>query len=167
MSRVILMLLLAVVSSSAVQAEIYKHIDSNGRVTYSSGSETGFNKLEPGQLPTTLSPASVDGARCPTVLASSPHSSGIDDYRAKALDYFEADIYGNARTGRISWVQLVDSFYARCIEIFKGQFYITHNRELQAYQRMLAEQMDAKEITESQWAYLIEKKLGEMRARTR
>lgn len=105
-----------------------------------------------------------DGALCPMYLASQPHSSGINDWQARELDNLETRLYIDARAGQISWVQLVDKFYARCAALIQG-YLNENNRELAAYQRVLAEKMDAKNINESEWIFLQESKLSEIRAR--
>jgi len=97
-------------------------------------------------------------------LAAQPQSSGCDDARCQQLDRLEAQLYAAARSSRIRWVQLVDTFYAKRAELFPDS---DDNgiRELRAYQRVLAEQMDGRRITESQWVYLQEKKVAELQAR--
>lgn len=105
-----------------------------------------------------------DGAFCPMFLSSQPQLSGINDSRALQLDQLEAQLYMDARTGRISWVQLVDHFYARCAELYRG-YRNEDNREFSAYQRVLAEKMDYRSINESEWIFLQEKQLSESRAR--
>lgn len=105
-----------------------------------------------------------DGALCPMHLASQPQPSGVRDWRAKELDHLEAKLYTEARSGSITWLQLVDNFYTKCAELHPG-YRDENGRELPAYQRALAEQMDNRQITESQWVYLQEQKLADMRAR--
>ena len=97
-------------------------------------------------------------------LAAQPYSSGSDDARWQQLDRLEAQLYTAARSGRIRWVQLVDTFYAKRAELYPDSD-DSGIRELLAYQRVLAEQMDARRITESQWVYLLEKKVAELQAR--
>lgn len=105
-----------------------------------------------------------DGALCPFTLASQPQSSGDPDSRAQLLDDLEARLYRDARSGQISWVQLVDRFYSQCAALYQG-YYDEDGRDLPAYQRVLAEKMDAGSIKESEWIYLQESKLSERRAR--
>lgn len=115
------------------------------------------------KIPSAPASKRSDGALCPMSLASQPQPSGRSEYVALVLDELEARLYTDARSGRISWVQLVDSFYARCADLYLG-YRNENNRELPAYQRVLAEQMDARSITESQWVYLLEKKITEIEA---
>ena len=100
-------------------------------------------------------------------LAPYPQSSGCSDTRCRELDSLEERLYSNARAGTIRWVQLVDVFYARRAELFPSVGDNSSVRELRSYQRALAEQMDLKKITESQWVYLIERKNNELNARGR
>ena len=51
-------------------------------------------------------------------LAAEPRPSGCDDARCQQLDRLEAQLYSAARSGRIRWVQLVDTFYAKRAELF-------------------------------------------------
>jgi len=97
-------------------------------------------------------------------LAAEPRPSGCDDARCQQLDRLEAQLYSAARSGRIRWVQLVDTFYAKRAELFPDSN-DSGIRELRSYQRVLAEQMDGRRITESQWVYLQEKKVAELQAR--
>ncbi len=97
-------------------------------------------------------------------LAAQPQPSRCDDARCQQLDRLETQLYGAARSGRIRWVQLVDTFYSKRAELFPDSD-DRGIRELRAYQRVLAEQMDSRRITESQWVYLQEKKVGELNAR--
>jgi len=98
-------------------------------------------------------------------LAPYPQSSGCNDDRCIALDRTEAQLYAAARMGRINWVQLVDGFYQKRAELFPSVRDTASVRELRAYQRMLAEQMDERKLTETQWVYLNERKQNELRAR--
>lgn len=105
-----------------------------------------------------------DGSTCPMILSPMPEPSGSIDYRGQQLDRLEARLYDDARSGRIRWIQLVDQFYIKCTELYPG-FHTTHLVEVSAYQRVLAEQMDNRRITESEWVYLLEKQAAEIRAR--
>lgn len=91
-------------------------------------------------------------------LAASPQSSGCSTSRCAELDQLEADLYSYARNGQITWLKLVDHFYSHRAKLYPGSFDSGGVSELYAYQRMLAEQMDNRQITESQWRYLIEQK---------
>lgn len=106
--------------------------------------------------------------QAPTLAAyPTPSGCGGNDARCRALDQAEAYLYQEARARRISWVQLVDRFYAE-----RGRQYPNTNdsygaRELFSFQRMLAEQMDQRKITESQWVYYHEQKQAQMDSRAR
>lgn len=100
-------------------------------------------------------------------LAPYPQDSGCSDARCRELDRTEAQLYAAARSGRIPWVQLVDGFYRKRAELFPSVRDDSFVRELRAYQRALAEAMDQRKVTESQWVYANERKLNELRARYR
>lgn len=116
------------------------------------------------EIPSAAASQRSDGALCPMYLASQPRSSGRGEYAALVLDDLEARLYRDARSGQISWVQLVDRFYSQCAALYQG-YYDEDGRDLPAYQRVLAEKMDAGSIKESEWIYLQESKLSERRAR--
>ena len=98
-------------------------------------------------------------------LGGYPKPSGCQTTNCLALDKFEAELYQRARSKNITWVNLVDRFYSGRAELYPNSSDGSGVSELRAYQRMLAEQMDTGRISESQWAYLIEKKAGELNAR--
>jgi hypothetical protein len=100
-------------------------------------------------------------------LAPYPQSSGCTDARCRELDNVESQLYAAARSGRIPWVQLVDDFYRKRTALFPTLSDTAFLRELRAYQRALAEGMDQRKITESQWVYAIERKVNELRERYR
>ena len=70
-----------------------------------------------------------------------------------------------AREGEIKWVQMVDGFYDLRYVIFSETSDIQEVAEIRAFQRVTAEALDRGKITEAQWAYGVEKKLGEMSQR--
>lgn len=96
------------------------------------------------------------------VLGGSPRPSGCSDQRCRALDAVEAKGYELARQKKIPWVKLVNAFYQKRAELYPNSQDSYGINELKAYQRVLAEQMDVGKITEYQWAYLIESKVGEI-----
>lgn len=98
-------------------------------------------------------------------LAASPRPSGCGDERCQALDSIEAKGYELARQKKISWIKLVDVFYQKRAELYPNSRDSYGVNELKSYQRALAEQMDLGKMTESQWAYLVEKKTAEISAR--
>lgn len=111
--------------------------------------------------------ANLLGESDPTfTLSPYPQSSGCARAECQRLDAVEARGYELARSGRITWVRLVDTFYAERDKLFPNAQEDGGTREYRAYQRALAEQLDRKRITESQWAYLLEKKMGELNARS-
>lgn len=101
------------------------------------------------------------------VLAGTPGPSGCEkrDARCKQLDEFEARGFELARTKKITWTNYVNSFYSKRTELFPKTNDGPNTRELISYQRALAEQMDLKKLTETQWTYLVDKKYAELRAR--
>lgn len=98
-------------------------------------------------------------------LSPYPRSSGCSDSECRRLDEVEARGYQMARNGQIKWVQLVDTFYRETDKLFPDADISLSTREYRYYQRVLAEQMDGRRITEAQWVYLLEKKQGELGAR--
>ncbi len=104
------------------------------------------------------------GYSAPT-LAGQPESSGCALPACKKLDAIEAERYRQARAGKITWTNLVEDFYNERSKLFPHNTDTPGVSELKYYQRLLAEQMDAGKITESQWAYLVEKKTQELAAR--
>lgn len=115
------------------------------------------------------STAEMFGTYQAPTLAASPRPSGCAerDARCRALDQAEAYLYQEARAGRITWVQLVDSFYAERLRQYPTTNDSYGARELFSFQRMLAEQMDQRRITEAQWVYYQEQKQAEMNSRSR
>lgn len=98
-------------------------------------------------------------------LSPEPRSSGCSDSDCQQLDRYEAQLYNSARSGRITRTQLVNMFYARRNQLFPDSEENDFTREIRAYQRVLAEQMDRKQLTEAQWIYLLDKRAGELNAR--
>lgn len=98
-------------------------------------------------------------------LGGYPRPSGCQTSKCQALDQFEAELYNRVRTKKITWVNLVDRFYNGRAELYPNSSGGYGVNELRSYQRALAEQMDLGKMTESQWAYFIEKKSGEINSR--
>ena len=98
-------------------------------------------------------------------LAGSPTPSGCGDQRCRTLDAVEEKGYELARQKKITWVKLVDVFYKKRAELYPDSNDSSGANEIRRYQRALAEQMDLGKMTESQWAYLVEKKSAEVNAR--
>lgn len=98
-------------------------------------------------------------------LAGYPRPSNCNSSNCVALDRLEAQLYDLARAKRITWVRLVDVFYQKRGELYPNTNDNYGTNELRSYQRAIAEQMDLGKITESQWAYLVEKKSGEINSR--
>jgi hypothetical protein len=99
-------------------------------------------------------------------LASSPTPSGCgNDSRCQQLDEIEAKGYEMARQKRITWTKLVNAFYEGRSQLYPNSNDSAYTREFISFQRVLAEQMDAGKITETQWAYLVDKKYAEAQTR--
>jgi hypothetical protein len=98
-------------------------------------------------------------------LASSPQPNGCIKPECKELDLFESQGYTQAREGKISWVKFVSQFYQLRDKLFPKSNDNPSLREYKAYQMLLAEQRDAKKISEAEWEYLMEKKFNELNAR--
>lgn len=96
-------------------------------------------------------------------LASSPTPSGCgNDSRCQQLDELEAMGYEAARQKRITWTKLVNAFYEGRRQLYPNSSDSAYTREFISFQRVLAEQMDAGKITETQWVYLVDKKYAEV-----
>ena len=100
-------------------------------------------------------------------LAGSPRSSGCTDERCRSLDEFERVAYEKARKKEIRWVHLVDAFYEARRRLYPNSADDSLVYEYQSFQRALAEQVDAGRVTESQWAYLVDRKFNELSERRR
>lgn len=122
----------------------------------------GLNQVSRGLNDTS---ATIFGHYSAPTLSGSPTPSGCGDERCKALDAIEAKGYELARQKKITWVKFVDFFYQKRAELYPNSYDISGANEIRTYQRALAEQLDAGRLTESQWAYLIEKKNSEIVAR--
>lgn len=101
------------------------------------------------------------------LLAGSPRPSGCSDQRCRALDELERMGYEKVRRKEITWTRLVDAFYEGRRRLYPNSSDGSAVYEYQAFQRALAEQLDAGRMTESQWAYLVERKSAEIRERQR
>lgn len=98
-------------------------------------------------------------------LESTPTSRHCADARCRTLDTVEANGYELARQKRITWVSMVDTYYQKRIELFPRSNDSNGLIELRTYQRYLAEQMDSGKITETEWAYRVVSKEGEIETR--
>lgn len=100
-------------------------------------------------------------------LSSSPTPSGCagSDSRCQTLDKLEARGYTQARQKQITWTRLVNGFYEGRAMLYPNGKDSAATREFISFQRVLAEQMDAGKITETQWAYLVDKKFTETQTR--
>lgn len=123
---------------------------------------TGINQMVRSLDDTT---GELMGTYSAPTLAGSPRPSGCGDQRCRTLDAIESKGYEFARQRKITWVTLVDAFYQKRAELYPNSQDSYGVNEIKAYQRALAEQMDIGKITESQWAYLIEQKIGDINAR--
>lgn len=99
------------------------------------------------------------------VLGSDGKPGNCEDERCKALEEIEIKNYELVRNGKITWVNMVEAFYQKRAELYPNSQDQYGASEIRAHQKMLAEQMDKKIITESQWSYQIESKYSEVRAR--
>lgn len=105
------------------------------------------------------------GNEAPTLAGTPMPSSGCSDNKCRTLDAMEAKGYELARQKKITWAKFVEAFYKKRAELYPNTDDRLGARELMLYQRALAEQMDAGKISESQWAYAIERKSAEISAR--
>ena len=99
------------------------------------------------------------------ILASTPTKSACAKPACVELNAFESTGYAMARRGDLPWVEFVTQFYALRDRLVPDgrETYAAH--EMRTYQATLAEQLDAHVITEAQWAQLLQKRSGELRAR--
>lgn len=107
----------------------------------------------------------VLGTYVAPTLAASPNPSTCGqrgDARCRQLDELEERLYSYARAELITWVYLVDNFYKERVRQFPNSADDLSVREKYSFQRMLAEQMDNKKLTEAQWVYLNNKKDAEI-----
>jgi hypothetical protein len=107
----------------------------------------------------------IMGTYSAPTLASSPRPSGCSDSKCRQLDQLEAKGYDLARQKKITWTKLVSAFYEGRAKLYPDSNDSAGTRELISFQRVLAEQMDAGKITETQWAYLVDKKYSEVQSR--
>src|SRR3989338_608522 len=157
--------------STIASGETYRCVNSNGMFEYTNIPCTSDGALAPAPAPPPIAKVDSDsvsqrrdGSTCPMILAPKPEPSGSRDYRDQQLDRLEAQLYADARAGRIRWTQLVDQFYSKCAELFPG--YRRYDLvEVSTYQRVLAEEMDKRRITESEWVHLLETQAADIRAR--
>lgn len=107
----------------------------------------------------------VLGTYVAPTLAASPNPSPCGqrgDARCRQLDELEERLYSYARAELITWVYLVDNFYKERARQFPNSADDLSVRQKYSFQRMLAEQMDNKKLTEAQWVYLNNKKDAEI-----
>ena len=101
------------------------------------------------------------------LLAGSPRSSGCSDEKCRILDAAEQRGYAKARSKEITWTRFVNGFYEGRLRLYPDTKDDGAVYEYQAFQRALAEQMDAGRMSEAQWSYLVERKYSEIRERQR
>ena len=99
------------------------------------------------------------------LLASSPTPSGCATERCRQLDELEKFGYTKVYEKRMTWKKFVDFFYEGRLQFFPNTNDDAYTREFISFQKVLAEQMDARKITETQWVYLVDKKSAEMQSR--
>lgn len=126
---------------------------------------TGCLQTLGGTLNDALNEANGYNYQAPTLAGTPRPTGGCGDNRCKTLDAVEAKGYELARQKRITWVKFVEVFYSKRAELYPNNDDGFGGRELMLYQLALAEQMDIGKISESQWAYLNEKKNSEINAR--
>jgi len=100
-------------------------------------------------------------------LGGSPSPSGCRDPGCLRLDQLETELYGQVRTRAINYRILVQRFYAERSRLFPTTKDGPQIREAIAFQRMLAEHVDAGQVTDTQWVYLVERKNAEIQERMR
>lgn len=163
--------ILGLFCSTIALGETYRCVNSAGMFEFTNRPCTSGGALAPAPAPPSITEVDSysssqrgDGSTCPMILAPKPEPSGSRDSRDQQLDQLEAQLYGDARAGRIHWTRLVDQFYTKCAELYPG-YHRNDLVEVSAYQRVLAEKMDSRSITESEWRYLLETQAADIRAR--
>lgn len=91
--------------------------------------------------------------------------AGLNIYSCRALDSVEASGYGMARTGKMTWLSMVDRFYKERDRLFPRMHDSNETAEVRSYQRVLAERIDAGKITEAEWVFLLNKQQSVLAAR--
>lgn len=109
----------------------------------------------------------VMGTYSAPTLASSPRPSGCaNDNRCRQLDEIEEYGYNMVRQKKTTWAKFVNAFYQGRLELYPNTNDDAYTREFISFQKVLAEQIDARKINETQWAYLVDKKFAEMQTRS-
>lgn len=98
-------------------------------------------------------------------LSEYPTNSGCPSSACKRMDAIEAKGYELARSGKITWVKFVNTFYMERNKLFPNASDTSDTKEYISLQRVLAEQMDAGKITETQWVYILQRKKNEQESR--
>lgn len=91
-----------------------------------------------------------------------PRSSLYFNDASKKLVAYEAAGYELARSNQTTWLQFVDGYYQERDHLAPRVQEAESAHEYHSYQRMLAEQLDKKQITEIEWAYQLEKKRNQL-----
>lgn len=107
----------------------------------------------------------LTGTYSAPTLAGSPRPLECSDSRCSNLEAIQEKGYELARQRKITWGKFVNVFYQKRADLYPSSEDDSGASELIAYQRFLAEQMDVGRISETQWVYLNEQKVGELKAR--
>ena len=91
-----------------------------------------------------------------------PKSSYFFPQVSKNLVTYEAEGYELARSNQTTWLQFVDGYYQERDRLAPRVQETESAHEYHSYQRMLADQLDKKQITEIEWSYLLEKKMNDL-----
>ena len=109
--------------------------------------------------------AQLAGTFTAPLLGGSPGKSGCTLVACLDLEGFEQRAYGMIDDELITYVQLVDWFYQQRGVLFADSNDTQAVREVQAFQRLLAQHVDSGRVKKSEWAYLNERKLLEYQER--
>ena len=101
------------------------------------------------------------------VMGGSPRPSGCQTQPCLAFDIAERIGYDAVRSGRATYVKLVDVLWDQRSKLWPNSSDGQPVHEYRAFLRNLAEQVDAGKLPSSQWEYLVERKLGETLERQR
>ncbi len=96
-----------------------------------------------------------------------PRSSFYFRDASKKLIAYESEGFTLARSNQTTWLQFVDGYYQERTRLAPNVRETDTAHEYQSYQRMLADKLDKKQISEIEWTYQLEKKRNELVERER
>ena len=107
------------------------------------------------------------GSYSAPLMGGSPRPSGCQTRECLAFDDLERLGYESVRAKRITYMRMVDVLWEGRRRLWPNSNDGQPVYEYQAFLRVLAEQVDQGKVSPTQWEYLVESKLGEIRERQR